>query len=177
MENLKIDGARLWDSLMEMAQIGATEKGGVNRLALTDLDRESRDLFTRWCEAAGCTVTYDAIGNMFARRPGRDESLPPVMTGSHLDSQPTGGKFDGAYGVLAGLEVVRAPVMEQVALGIEVGSAEVACRGFAQERLARPFVARSEDGSARNVGFFAAAWKPPPSCTKFRLPRNDGCRC
>ena len=108
MENLKIDGSRLWDSLMEMAQIGATEKGGVNRLALTDLDRESRDLFTRWCQAAGCTVTFDAIGNMFARRPGRDSSLPPVMTGSHLDSQPTGGKFDGAYGVLAGLEVVRA---------------------------------------------------------------------
>ena len=108
MENLKIDGSRLWDSLMEMAQIGATEKGGVNRLALTDLDRESRDLFTRWCQAAGCTVTFDAIGNMFARRPGRDSSLPPVMTGSHLASQPTGGKFDGAYGVLAGLEVVRA---------------------------------------------------------------------
>ncbi len=108
MENLKIDGARLWDSLMEMARIGATEKGGVNRLALTDLDRDSRDLFTRWCEAAGCTVSVDAIGNMFARRPGRDDSLPPVMTGSHLDSQPTGGKFDGAYGVLAGLEVVRA---------------------------------------------------------------------
>jgi len=108
MENLKIDGARLWDSLMEMAQIGATEKGGVNRLALTDLDRDSRDLFTRWCEAAGCTVSYDAIGNMFARRPGRNNDLPPVMTGSHLDSQPTGGKFDGAYGVLAGLEVVRA---------------------------------------------------------------------
>ena len=108
MENLKIDGARLWDSLMEMAQIGATQKGGVNRLALTDLDRDSRDLFTRWCEAAGCTVSFDAIGNMFARRPGRDNDLPPVMTGSHLDSQPTGGKFDGAYGVLAGLEVVRA---------------------------------------------------------------------
>ena len=108
MENLKIDGSRLWDSLMEMARIGATEKGGVNRLALTDLDRDSRDLFTRWCEAAGCTVSVDAIGNMFARRPGRDNDLPPVMTGSHLDSQPTGGKFDGAYGVLAGLEVVRA---------------------------------------------------------------------
>ncbi len=108
MENLKIDGARLWDSLMEMAQIGATEKGGVNRLALTDLDRDSRDLFRRWCEAAGCTVSFDAIGNMFARRPGRNNNLPPVMTGSHLDSQPTGGKFDGAYGVLAGLEVVRA---------------------------------------------------------------------
>ena len=108
MENLKIDGARLWDSLMDMARIGATEKGGVNRLALTDLDRDSRDLFTRWCADAGCTVTYDAIGNMFARRPGRNPNLSPVMTGSHLDSQPTGGKFDGAYGVLAGLEVVRA---------------------------------------------------------------------
>ncbi len=108
MENLKIDGARLWDSLMEMARIGATEKGGVNRLALTDLDRDSRDLFTQWCEAAGCTVSVDAIGNMFARRPGRNNDLAPVMTGSHLDSQPTGGKFDGAFGVLAGLEVVRA---------------------------------------------------------------------
>jgi beta-ureidopropionase / N-carbamoyl-L-amino-acid hydrolase len=106
--NLRIDGARLWDSLMEMARIGATEKGGVRRLALTDLDRESRDLFRRWCEAAGCTVTHDAMGNMFARRPGRNNSLPPIVTGSHLDSQPTGGKFDGAYGVLAGLEVVRA---------------------------------------------------------------------
>lgn len=106
--NLRIDGARLWDSLMEMAKIGATEKGGVRRLALTDLDRQSRDLFRRWCEDAGCTVTHDAMGNMFARRPGRDESRPPIVTGSHLDSQPTGGKFDGAYGVLAGLEVVRA---------------------------------------------------------------------
>jgi acetylornithine deacetylase/succinyl-diaminopimelate desuccinylase-like protein len=74
--NLRIDGARLWDSLMEMARIGATEKGGVRRLALTDLDRESRDLFRRWCEAAGCTVTHDAMGNMFARRPGRNNSLP-----------------------------------------------------------------------------------------------------
>ena len=78
MENLTINGSRLWNSLMEMAQIGATKKGGVNRLALTDLDRDSRDLFTRWCEAEGCTVTYDAIGNIFARRPGRNKSLPPV---------------------------------------------------------------------------------------------------
>ena len=107
MDNLTIDGKRLWDSLMEMARIGATAKGGVCRLALTDLDRESRDLFTRWCEQAGCSVGYDAMGNIFARRPGRNPDLPPVMTGSHLDSQPTGGKFDGAYGVLAGLEVLR----------------------------------------------------------------------
>ena len=107
-KNLRIDAARLWQSLMEMARIGATAKGGVNRLALTDLDRESRQLFTRWCEDAGCTVSHDAMGNIFARRPGRDNTLPPIVTGSHLDSQPTGGKYDGAYGVLAGLEVVRA---------------------------------------------------------------------
>jgi N-carbamoyl-L-amino-acid hydrolase len=107
MQNLKIDSDRLWNSLMEMAQIGATEKGGVRRLTLTDLDRESRELFTQWCEDAGCTVTIDRVGNMFARRPGRDPSKKPVMSGSHLDSQPTGGKYDGAYGVLAALEVVR----------------------------------------------------------------------
>lgn len=105
--NIRIDGQRLWASLMELAKIGATQKGGVCRLALTDLDRQARDLFRRWCEAAGCTVTVDKMGNMFARRPGRDNSLPPVMTGSHIDSQPTGGKFDGAYGVMAGLEVIR----------------------------------------------------------------------
>lgn len=105
--NIRIDGQRLWASLMELAKIGATQKGGVCRLALTDLDRQARDLFRRWCEAAGCTVTVDKMGNMFARRPGRDNSLPPVMTGSHIDSQPTGGKFDGAYGIMAGLEVVR----------------------------------------------------------------------
>ena len=106
-DNLRTDGARLWVSLMEMAKIGATEKGGVCRLALTDLDRESRDLFARWCEEAGCTISVDKMGNMFARRPGRNNDLPPIMTGSHLDSQPTGGKYDGVYGVLAGLEVVR----------------------------------------------------------------------
>lgn len=107
MDNLRIDADRLWDSLMELAQIGATEKGGVCRLALTDLDREGRDLFRRWCEEAGCTVSVDKVGNIFARRPGANNDLAPVMTGSHLDSQPTGGKFDGAYGVLAGLEVIR----------------------------------------------------------------------
>lgn len=106
-KNLRINGERLWDSLMEMAKIGATEKGGNCRLALTDLDREARDRFVRWCREAGCTVRVDKMGNIFARRPGRNDDLPPVMTGSHLDTQPTGGRFDGVYGVLAGLEVVR----------------------------------------------------------------------
>ena len=105
--NVKINGGRLWDSLMEMARIGATPKGGVKRLTLTDLDRQSRDLFVRWCKDAGCTVTVDKIGSLFARRAGTDPSLPPVMVGSHLDTQPTGGKFDGALGVMAALEVVR----------------------------------------------------------------------
>lgn len=104
---LRVNGSRLWDSLMELAQIGATPKGGVCRLTLTDLDRQGRDLVTRWAREAGMTVTIDKIGNGFMRRPGRDNSLPPIMTGSHIDTQPTGGKFDGNYGVLAGLEVLR----------------------------------------------------------------------
>jgi beta-ureidopropionase / N-carbamoyl-L-amino-acid hydrolase len=107
LSNVRIDGARLWESLMEMAKIGATPKGGVKRLTLTDLDRQSRELFRRWCEAAGCTVSVDEMGNMFARRPGEDDTLAPVMMGSHLDTQPTGGKYDGALGVLGALEVVR----------------------------------------------------------------------
>jgi N-carbamoyl-L-amino-acid hydrolase len=92
---------------MELAQIGATPKGGVCRLALSELDGEARRAFVRWCEEAGCTVEVDAIGNIFARRAGRRPELAPVLFGSHLDSQPTGGKFDGAYGVMAALEVVR----------------------------------------------------------------------
>jgi len=104
---LRIDGQRLWNSLMELAKLGATEKGGVCRIALTDLDRQGRDLFVRWVREAGCEVRVDAIGNIFARRPGRNNALPPVATGSHIDTQPTGGKFDGNYGVLAGLEVIR----------------------------------------------------------------------
>jgi N-carbamoyl-L-amino-acid hydrolase len=105
--NIRIDGARLWDSLMEMAKIGATPKGGCNRLTLTDLDRQGRDLFARWCAEAGLAMTVDRMGNMFARRRGEDESLPPVVMGSHLDTQPTGGKFDGVLGVLGALEVMR----------------------------------------------------------------------
>jgi N-carbamoyl-L-amino-acid hydrolase len=107
LTNLQIDGARLWDSLMQMARIGATPKGGCNRLTLTDLDRQARDLFASWCTDAGCKMSLDEMGNMFARRAGADESLPPVMIGSHLDTQPTGGKFDGVLGVLGGLEVLR----------------------------------------------------------------------
>lgn len=104
---MRIDKDRLWASLMALGKIGATEKGGVCRLALTALDGQGRDLFVRWAKEAGCTIRVDEIGNIFARRAGRDDSLPPVLTGSHIDTQPTGGKFDGNYGVLAGLEVVR----------------------------------------------------------------------
>ncbi len=105
--SVRINSDRLWDALMSLADIGATPKGGVCRLALTDLDKQGRDLFVKWAEEAGCTVRIDEVGNIFARRDGRDNSLPPVMTGSHIDTQPTGGKFDGNYGVLAGLEIVR----------------------------------------------------------------------
>ena len=103
----QINSQRLWQSLMDLARIGATPKGGVKRLTLTDVDRQGRDQFVGWCKAAGLEVQVDAIGNIFARRAGADPRLAPVAIGSHLDSQPSGGKFDGAYGVMAGLEVVR----------------------------------------------------------------------
>ena len=103
----RINGERLWSSLMALARIGATAKGGVRRITLTETDREGRDLFVRWAGEAGLKVSTDAIGNIFARRAGSDAAAAPVMIGSHLDSQPSGGKFDGAYGVMAGLEVVR----------------------------------------------------------------------
>ncbi len=105
--NQRIDGRRLWDSLMDMATIGATAKGGVRRLALGPVDKQGRDRFAALCREIGLTVRVDGMGNMFARRPGRDPARLPVMFGSHLDSQPTGGKFDGALGVMAGLEVMR----------------------------------------------------------------------
>ena len=104
---MRIDTDRLWECLMRMARIGATERGGVNRQTLTDLDREARDLFIAWCREAGCSIRIDATGNIFARRTGRDPGHRAVLTGSHLDTQPAGGKFDGAYGVIAALEVVR----------------------------------------------------------------------
>ncbi len=106
-ENLKINGARLWDSLMDMAQIGPGVAGGNNRQTLTDEDSEGRHLFQRWCEEAGMTMGVDEIGNMFARREGTDPDALPVYVGSHLDTQPTGGKYDGVLGVLGGLEIIR----------------------------------------------------------------------
>ena len=104
---LRIDGSRLWRSLMDLARIGATPKGGVCRLALTDLDRQGRDRVVGWLREAGCSIEVDRVGNIFALRPGRNASAPVVLTGSHIDTQPSGGKFDGNYGVLAGLEVLR----------------------------------------------------------------------
>ena len=106
-ENLKINSERLWDSLMEMAKIGPGVAGGNNRQTLTDEDSEGRQLFLDWCKAAGCTMGLDQMGNMFARREGTDPEALPVYVGSHLDTQPTGGKYDGVLGVLGGLEILR----------------------------------------------------------------------
>ena len=106
-ENLRINSDRLWDSLMEMAKIGPGVAGGNNRQTVTDEDGEGRNLFRKWCEDAGCTMGVDRMGTMFMRREGADPDAPPVYVGSHLDTQPTGGKYDGVLGVLAGLEIVR----------------------------------------------------------------------
>jgi len=106
-KNFRINGDRLWDALMEMAKIGPGVAGGNNRQTLTDEDAEGRRLFQSWCEAEGMTMGLDKMGNMFARHEGTDPSLPPVMVGSHLDTQPTGGKYDGVLGVLAALEIIR----------------------------------------------------------------------
>ena len=107
MSEIAINSDRLWKSLADMARIGATKLGGCKRLALTDEDRAGRDLFVSWARAAGCGITIDEMGNIFARREGSRPEAEPVMAGSHLDTQPTGGRFDGVFGVLAGLEVLR----------------------------------------------------------------------
>lgn len=108
MSEPRVNGNRLWSTIMEMAKIGAIPNGGSRRLALTDEDRAGRDLFVAWCREAGCRVEVDRIGNIFAVREGRRRGAPCVLTGSHLDTQPHGGRFDGVYGVLAGLEAIRA---------------------------------------------------------------------
>src|SRR5581483_9272477 len=105
--NLAIDGERLWGSLMETAQFGATAKGGICRLTLTETDRQVRDWFKAQVEALGCTLAVDDMGVMYARRRGQRDDIPPIALGSHLDTQPTGGKFDGTLGTLAALEVLR----------------------------------------------------------------------
>src|ERR1700733_13107939 len=107
MQNLQVNAQRLWDTLMETARFGGTAKGGIKRLTLSDDDKKVRDWFRSAAEAIGCTVTVDEVGNMFARRAGRVEGLAPLCMGSHLDTQPTGGKFDGVLGVLGALEALR----------------------------------------------------------------------
>ena len=102
-----IDAARFWSTVMRSGDIGPGKAGGLCRLALSDADKEMRDLFVTWCTEAGCTVTVDKVGNVFARRPGTEDHLSPVLMGSHLDTQVAGGKYDGIVGVLAGLEVLR----------------------------------------------------------------------
>lgn len=130
--DLMVDKGRLWDSLMEMGKVGGLPNGGCCRRALSDDDRKGRDLFVRWCRKEGCEISIDQVGNIFARRPGRDNSRPAVATGSHLDTQPHGGKFDGIYGVLAGLEVVRtlneAGIETQAPIDVIVWTNEEAAR-------------------------------------------------
>jgi len=106
-KGLKVNGERLWNRLMEMAKIGATAQGGCNRVALSDEDKSGRDLFIQWSKNAGCTISVDEVGNIFIRRQGQNDQSPPVIIGSHLDTQPTGGKYDGVFGVLAGLELIE----------------------------------------------------------------------
>ena len=108
--NLTINPQRLWDAIMETAKYGATPKGGIKRLTVSDEDKKVRDWFKAQCEALGCTVSVDSVGNMFALRPGRNNALLPIAMGSHLDTQPTGGKFDGVLGVLGALEAMRSMV-------------------------------------------------------------------
>ena len=130
--SLRINGARLWQSLMELAEIGATAKGGVRRLALTDLDRQGRDRVVGWLHAAGTAIEIDGAGNIFAIRPGSNGTAPVVLTGSHIDTQPSGGKFDGNYGVLAGLEMLRtlndAGVVTEHPVGVAIWTNEEGSR-------------------------------------------------
>src|SRR5437762_2120694 len=112
ISNLSVNSDRLWSTLMGSAEIGRTPNGGLHRLTLTDEDRQARDLFARWAGEDGFAVAVDRVGNMFVRREGLDPALPPVLIGSHLDTQAKGGRFDGVLGVLAGLEILR--TLEQV---------------------------------------------------------------
>ncbi len=130
--NLQIDPTRLWDSLMETAKIGGTAKGGIKRLTLSEEDKRVRDWFKATCESLGCTVHVDEVGNMFAVRPGRNNALLPIAMGSHLDTQPTGGKFDGVLGVLGAVEALRT----MVAAGYET-NAPIAIANWTNEEGSR----------------------------------------
>ncbi|MBT6093544.1 MAG: Zn-dependent hydrolase [Rhodospirillaceae bacterium] len=148
-----INRDRLWQSHMEMAKIGATPAGGVCRLALSDEDKVSRDLFISWAREAGCTIRIDRVGNIFARRAGTDPSSPPVITGSHLDTQPLGGRFDGAYGVLAGLEVVRtlndAGTETRAPIDIVVWTDEEGCRFSSKTMGSMVFAGKIDEDEVR----------------------------
>src|SRR5205807_2192012 len=183
MQNLVIDAERLWDELMETAAIGATPKGGICRLTLTDLDRQVRDWFKARCEALGCTVTVDDMGVMFARRPGQRNDIAPIAMGSHLDTQPTGGKFDGVLGVLGGLEALRTLVqagyetfapIEVVNWTNEEGSrfapAMVASGVFAGA-FTRDWALSREDRSGITFGFAldAIGYRGPEKCGQHPL--------
>jgi N-carbamoyl-L-amino-acid hydrolase len=148
--NLPLSGARLWDSLMAMAAIGGTAKGGCNRPTLTDLDSEGRHLLRRWGEEVGLTLSVDRVGNMVLRREGRDLARKPVAIGSHLDTQPTGGKFDGVLGVLAGLEVMRA--LHEAGLETEAPLLLINWTNEEGARFSPPMM-----GSGAAMGLFAEA--------------------
>ena len=183
MQNLVIDAERLWGELMETAAIGGTPKGGICRLTLTDLDRQVREWFKARCEALGCTVTVDDMGAMFARRPGQRNDIPPIAMGSHLDTQPTGGKFDGVLGVLGALEALRTLVqagyetyapIEVINWTNEEGSrfapAMVASGVFAGAFTRDWAVAREDrEGVAFGAALDAIGYRGAESCGKHRL--------
>ncbi len=147
IDDLRITPDRLWASLMAMADIGA-RNGGNNRQALTDEDKRARDLFTEWARGAGCTIAVDAVGNIFARFPGQDDRLPAVLSGSHLDTQESGGRFDGVYGVMAALEAVRTlrdnAIRPRRSIEIVVWTNEEGCR-FTPAMLGSGVVAGAHD--------------------------------
>ena len=183
MHGLHINGTRLWDTVAETARFGAAAKGGVSRLTLTDADRQVRDWFVEACESIGCAITVDDMGNIFARRQGNDASLPPIAMGSHLDTQPSGGRFDGILGVLAGLEVLRtltdtgwvtdAP-LEVVNWTNEEGSRfapSMLASGVFAGVLDRDFAYAREDSEGRRFGeeLERIGYRGPGQCGDHRL--------
>ncbi len=175
-QNLTINPQRLWDSLMETAQFGATPKGGIKRLTLTDDDKKVRDWFKRECEKLGCTLTVDEVGNMFAVRAGKNPDALPIAMGSHLDTQPTGGKFDGALGVLGALEAMRT----LVDLGYETNAPVMIVNWTNEEgsRFAPAMLASGVYAGVFTAGIRLCPRRPPGSQIRrrtaaHRLSRHD----